>query len=54
MDLDYARRKRMYDADCDLLRIQREQFYSVNPDHPFKFMFMQVAAPPQKVEINFI
>ena len=54
-DLDYGERKRKYEMECELLRIKRDQFLAANPDHPFKdIMFLQVTAPPQKLEIRFI
>lgn len=53
LDLDYMERKSRYDMECKLLEIQREQFYRENPDAP-PYMYMQVTAPPQKIEIRII
>ena len=54
MELDYNRRKCEYDLTVEELRQQREKFYEENPDFPYKYMYMQVTAPPQKVTFQFI
>jgi hypothetical protein len=50
-DLDYDIRLNQYNMDTELLRIKREQFYRDNPNFPFQSMYLQVCAPPQKVNI---
>lgn len=54
LELDYIERKSKYDLETELLRLQREHFYKNNPDFPFKTMYMQVTAPPQKIIIKEI
>lgn len=54
LDLDYLHKKCVYDADTELLRLKREQFYRDNPNCPYKSMYIQVTAPPQKFEIRII
>lgn len=54
IELDYMERKADYDMKAELLRIQREQFYEANPDFSNPYMFMQVCAPPQKIEIIIV
>lgn len=54
LDLDYDQRMLEYEMQTEMLRIKREQFYRDNPDLPFKTMYMQVCAPPQRIIINII
>ncbi len=54
MDLDYIERSSKYNAETELLEMQRKQFYEANPDFPIKTMYMQVCAPPQKFEIRIV
>jgi hypothetical protein len=53
IDMNYNSALRRYEGECELLRLQREQFYRDNPDAP-PYMYMQVTAPPQKITIKII
>lgn len=52
--MDYLERKRVYDRQVEELRMLREKFYSENPDHPDKNMFMNVVNPPLRAEFKQI
>jgi hypothetical protein len=54
MDLSYQQRLKAYEIQVDSLRVQREAFYAANPDCPIKTMFMNVCAPPQRIELRII
>ena len=54
LDSTYNRMKEKYDRDAMELERQRKEFYEKNPDYPFKTMFMQVTAGPQRFIINEI
>jgi len=41
-----------YNHEAELLAEQRKKFYEDNPDFWCKTMFMQVTAPPQKLELR--
>lgn len=48
---EYEARLKEYNRQTEELKKQREKFYEENLDFPFKTMYMQVTAPPQKVSI---
>lgn len=54
MELDYQQRLRKYNQHVEELDRQRKEFYENNPDFPIKTMFMNVIAPPQKIEIVYV
>ena len=45
---DYEQIIREYNDSVKALEEQRKVFYETNPDFPFKTMYMNVIAPPQK------
>jgi hypothetical protein len=49
---DYEARMAKYNHEAELLEIKRKEFYEANPNFPIKTMFMQVIAPPQKLELR--
>ncbi len=49
---DYETRLKKYNEEVKALEEQREKFYKENPDFPIKTMYMNVIAPPQKIEIR--
>ena len=53
LPLDYEKRLQEYNDKVNALEEQRNEFYAKNPDYPFKNMFMNVMAPPQKCIVNF-
>jgi len=54
LEANYARRLAEYNRQTEELALMREEFYRENPDCPFKTMYMQVTAPPQKFFINHL
>ena len=51
---DYEKRLKEYNTQSAELERQRKEFYKKNPDFPIKTMYMQVTAPPQKLEVQYI
>lgn len=54
LEMDYTERKHRYDLEAELLRLKREAFYKDNPDFWCKTMYMQVTAPPTRIQIVII
>lgn len=54
MEVSYFERKYAYDRQVEEMRIMREDFYRENPDFPIKTMFMNVCAPPMRIEFKKI
>lgn len=50
--IDYELRLMWYNDHVRELEEQRKKFYEENPDFPIKTMYMNVIAPPQKIEIR--
>jgi hypothetical protein len=53
-ELEYQKRLDEYNHHVQMLEIQRKKFYEENPDFPFKSMYINVIAPPQKITIKYI
>lgn len=54
INTDYTERLNRYNEQVRQLEQERKKFYEDNPDFPYKTMFMQVTAPPQKLTIKYI
>lgn len=51
IEISYKCRLAEYNRQVAELEKQRKDFYEKNPDFPYKTMYMQVIAPPQKISI---
>ncbi len=52
IETDYQKRLKVYNDYVAKLEQQRKEFYEKNPDFPIKTMFMNVIAPPLKIQIE--
>jgi len=43
-----------YNHHVEVMAAKRKKFYEDNPDFPYDTMFMNVLAPPQKIELRKI
>jgi hypothetical protein len=43
-----------YKHHVEMLEIKRKKFYEDNPDFPYKTMYMNVIAPPVKIELKMV
>lgn len=54
-DADYQNRMKEYNQQVGNLRLEKEKFRSENPDFPnIDMLFMNVIAPPQRIELQII
>lgn len=51
MEIIYKGKLQEYNRQTAELERLRKEFYEKNPDYPIKTMYMQVTAPPQKIQI---
>jgi hypothetical protein len=51
---DYEARLAKYNHEVEVLAEKRRKFYEENPDFWCKTMYINVCAPPQKIEIREI
>ena len=54
MTTDYETRLKEYNDHVKELEEKRKQFYEANPDFPIKTLYMNVIAPPQKIELIYV
>lgn len=49
--IDYNDRLKEYNKHVEELAEKRRKFYEENPQFPYKYLYMNVIAPPQKIEL---
>jgi hypothetical protein len=54
IQINYQKRLDAYNKHVADLSKKRTEFYQKNPDFPFRSMYMNVTAPPQKFEIKIL
>lgn len=55
LEAEYKTRKKKYDEQVAELRKQKEDYLKENPNDPLvDILFMNVIAPPQKIEIKIV
>lgn len=54
LPIDYEERLAKYNHEVEMLAQKRKEFYEANPDFWCKTMYINVCAPPQKIEIREI